>query len=191
MDSRKFSQHDPLAWILVAAAATLAVLLPLVPEPYRLFNFAAFGALGLFAAARIGLVPALILGLGAKLVSDWLNYLIAHPGDADYLPIWHVVLSFAVYPLFGLLAKSTRNPASLLGIAFLASVAFFVVTNFGSWLDQSLPYGYTLMGLLNAFEMGLPFYRGTLIGDVLIAGGLFALHALIQRATVVQPVKEC
>jgi hypothetical protein len=45
-----------------------------------------------------------------------------------------------------------------------------------------LPYGYSLAGLLDCYRAAIPFYRGTLAGDVVFSAGLFAAHAMLSRA---------
>ena len=156
-------------------------LLPLIPEPFRPYNFAAFGAVGLFVAGRTGFFPGLILGLGSKLLSDLFNW-VAHDCNPDYLPIWYVVATLAIYPLVGIaFVRRTRNPIRIAGGAILASALFFAVSNFESWLRQDLPYGYTAAGLLDCYGAGVPFYRGTFFGDLVCTGSLFAAHAILSE----------
>ena len=158
-----------------------SAVLPLVPEPYRMFNFAAFGAVGLFVAGRMGFIPGLVLALGSKLLSDVLNYA-AHGYQDDYLPMASVITGLAIYPAVGyLLVRRTQNPLRIVGGAVAASAAFFLVTNFASWLGQAMPYPYTVGGLLECYKQGLPFYRGTFLGDLVCTGGLFAAHAVLAR----------
>jgi hypothetical protein len=61
-------------------------------------------------------------------------------------------------------------------------VAFFLVSNFVSWLTQALPYGYSLDGLINCYAAAIPFFRGTLLGDVGFTAALFSAHAALARA---------
>ena len=156
-------------------------VIPLVPEPVRAWNFAAFGAVGLFIAGRTGFVPGLVLGLGSKILSDFFNYA-ANSYNADYLPTWYYVATFAIYPLVGaMLVRRTQNPLRIASGALLASALFFLVSNFESWLGQAMPYPYTVAGLLECYSQGLPFYKGTLLGDIICTGSLFAAHALLSR----------
>ncbi len=156
-------------------------VLPLVPEPYRAYNFAAFGAVGLFVAGRMGLIPGLILALGSKLLSDVLNYA-AHDYHDDYLPLASIVASLAIYPIIGFaLVRRTQNPFRIAGGAVLASALFFLFSNFASWLNQAMPYPYTVAGLLDCYRQGIPFYRGTFLGDLICTGSLFAVHAALAR----------
>jgi hypothetical protein len=178
---------SPLALVLAAAVVIPAALIPLVPETYRPWGFAAFGAVALFTAARggrIGLVAGLVLALGAKLAFDLMNY--AHHGyDSQWLPMWKVYLCFSGYALLGWVClRRTENPLWIAGITFASSLQFFLVTNFNSWLVQSLPYDRGLAGLLESYWMALPFWRGTLVSDLVFSGALFGLHAALSRAFV-------
>ena len=48
--------------------------------------------------------------------------------------------------------------------AVSASIVFFLLTNFGAWL--TLPeYTKTFPGLIQAYIAGIPFFRGTLLGE--------------------------
>ena len=167
---------------LAAAVVVAAGLTRLIPDGYRPYNFSAVGALALFAAARLGLVPGLILALGSLLASDvalWYR----HGYDPDYLPSWPVYVAFALYPMLGRgLLRRTESPARIAGVAVAGGLLFFLITNLASWAMQALPYGYSLTGLVNCYEMGLPFYRGTLTGDLAFTAVLFGLHAVLSRA---------
>jgi hypothetical protein len=171
-------------------------LIPLIPADYRPWNFAAFGAVGLFVAARggrYGLAPALAFGLGAKLLSDLLNYA-GHGYDPQYLPFSEpvygltVYAGLALYPLLGrALLRRTGSPLRIGGVTVTAGVLFYLITNFGSWLHQDLPYPQTFLGLLESYWMGLPFLRGTLTGDLIFAGALFGLQGALVRVPFGRP----
>jgi hypothetical protein len=166
-----------MTWAL-AGAALLAALMVLLPPSIRPWNLSAIGALGLFAAARLGFLPAvgftaLALGLkdiGIYLVHGW------EPEPASWL-------CFAGYVALGwCFLRRTESPVKIGAAALSASMIFFLASNFLSWLQQSLPYGYSLEGLVNCYRAAIPFYRGTLVGDLVFSGGLFAAHAALSRA---------
>ncbi|MGL6097015.1 MAG: DUF6580 family putative transport protein [Fimbriiglobus sp.] len=192
----------PLPLLLAAAFLVPAVLVPLAPPDVRPWGFAAFGAIGLFAAGRIGKVGlpvALALTLGGKLAFDLLNYAVAVQRydpkfDTLYwpfndLPMQAVLYSsFAMYPLLGWLAqRKTTDPVAVAGATLLASVQFFLVTNFGSWLAQDLPYPLTPAGLLDCYAKGLPFWRGTLMSDVTFTAVLFGLNGALAPKSATAP----
>jgi hypothetical protein len=164
--------------LLLAGLALLAALVTLLPQPYRPWNLSAIGALGLFAAARLGLWPALGLTMIALGLKD-LGVLLIH-GWAPAPLVW---LCFGGYLLLGwAFLRRTESPLTIGATALGASLIFFVVTNFLAWLGQALPYGYTLAGLVECYVAAVPFYRGTLTGDLLFTGVLFGAHAVLSRA---------
>ena len=186
------TRTGPMTITLVILLGLMAASIPLIGEPYRPYNFAAFGALGLFAAGRLNLFMAFLLCIGGKVLSDSFNYA-AFSFQPDYLPMWKYVLPFAVYPLCGWMLKRTANPFAIGGMSLLASGLFFLISNFGAWLQPELKYPQTFAGLMQCYAAGLPFIKGTLLGDVFITGGFFAAHAYLAKfyfpAEAVKPVR--
>lgn len=170
--------------------ATLAAVFPLLPESIRLWNFALFGALGLFTASRLNFRLAIAITLGAKLACDLISWQL-HQRNPDYLPLATVYLTYLVYPLVGSLWLRSSESPTRIGFAVLAaSLLFFFVSNFISWLEQALPYGYTLAGLWQCYVNAIPFFRGTILGDALFSSIMFATHAVVARAIAAKPVLE-
>lgn len=173
---------------LVAAIVVAAGLTRLVPDEYRPYNFTAVGALALFAAARLGLLRGLIIVFLAMLTSDLLLWY-RQGYDRDYLPIPSIYLTIAGYSLLGWwFLRRTENPLRIGAVAVGAGLQFYLITNFLAWYQQALPYGYSLAGLMDAYRQGIPFYRGTLMGDVIFSGLLFGAHAALAR--VAKPVTQ-
>ena len=164
--------------LALAGVGVLAAWTALLPESVRPWNFAALGAVGLFAAARLRFGQAILLlalGLLVKDVCIFLQY-----GWPPEPLSW---VAFAVYALIGhRFLKHTESPLRIGTAAIAASLLFFLISNFGSWMMQALPYGYSLAGLVDCYEAAIPFYRGTLAGDVLCSAAFFALHAVLSRA---------
>jgi hypothetical protein len=194
----RLSRFRPAASSLALAAAVVvaAGLTRLIPDDYRPYNFSAVGALALFAAARIGFAAGLVLALGSLLASDFALWY-SHGYDPGHLPSWPVYAAFALYAVLGwALLRRTESPARIAGVTVAGGLLFFLVTNFASWVTQSLPYGYSLSGLVTCYVKGLEFYRGTLTGDLVFGGLLFGLHAVLSRAyfpaerVVPQPVLQ-
>jgi uncharacterized protein DUF6580 len=164
--------------LALAGVAVLAAAISLLPPTDRPWNLSPIGALGLFAAARLGFWPAIgltALALGLKDLSLIL--------DRGWEPAPFTWLCFAAYVALGwALLRRTESPFKIGGATLAASLIFFLVSNFGSWIGQALPYGYSFAGLIDCYVAGIPFYRGTLIGDLVFSGGLFAAHAALSRA---------
>ncbi len=147
----------------------LAIVSRLIPHwP----NVGAITALAIFGAAYLPKKQAIAIPLVARLLSDYFLGFFAWP------------LMLAVYAshlsgvLFGLWIKKTNSQVrwlkiitSSLGTAFI----FFIVTNF-AWLYPQYPH--TWSGVWQSYLNGLPFLRGTLIGDLGYTMALFSAYAL-------------
>lgn len=75
-------------------------------------------------------------------------------------------LGFFSYYFFGKIAK--KNPTKQATLLPIASLTFFILSNFGSWYFW---YPHTLSGLLACYIAALPFFRNTLISDLVFGYG--------------------
>ncbi len=50
-------------------------------------------------------------------------------------------------------------------MSLMSSMLFFVITNFGVWATSGM-YVRDANGLLNAYVLGLPFFKNSLFGDL-------------------------
>jgi hypothetical protein len=175
------TQNQPhnLTRPLASSLAVLAGLLRLVPHwP----NFTPVGALGIFAGARLRSWHAFALPLLVMAATDFA--LFALYGYPPFNPF--VYGSFLVNVLLGRLLANTESPWRIAAVSLLASIQFFLVTNFGSWLALSkepgpILYAPTPAGLIQCYVAGLPFFGYTLVGDLAYCGLLFGAHALLAR----------
>ncbi len=165
----------PAARYLAIGLAVVAGLLRLIPHP---FNFTPVTALALFGGARLRLWQAFILPLLVMVVSDFLIW-----QTLGWSPFNKLVYGcFAMNVLLGLTLRRTRSPLRIGATAVVASVLFFLVTNFGIWYtskmdSQTIPAGQGMVlqkegakypfgqihyadnaqGLLTCYFMGLDF----------------------------------
>ncbi len=183
MADEQYSGEPRPSWfkpmtLAIAGVGILAAASTFLPESLRPWNFAASGAVALFAAARLGFLPALAVIAVALAVKD-LGMYVRH-GFEPYPLSW---VLFAGYAAIGwLFLRNTESPVKIGAATFGASFLFFLTSNFVSWLEQAYPYGYSFAGLLDCYSAGIPFYRGTLVGDVLYSATFFGLHAVLSRA---------
>jgi hypothetical protein len=162
--------------LLVAVLATLAGLLRLFPHPW---NFAPMGAIGIFAGARLRGWKGLALPVGVAVFTDlilWVKY-------PDYSPFqWFTYLSYLLCALLGRTLQNRSSPWQIVGLGLLSSMLFYLVTNFGVWLLWTDTYpDRSLTGLFQAYIAGVPFYRGTFLGDLIYTPVLFGSYALLSR----------
>ena len=134
------------------------VVLRLIPHPP---NFAPVGATAVFAGRTMRLGSGLVLTLSTMLISDLLLS-IMHGYRFLGVTSLFVYAGFTVQLLLGRWLRSVRGGA--IGAAILGSIAFFLLSNFGSFLRGT--YGLSWSGLAACYVAAIPFYRGTLVGDV-------------------------
>ncbi|MHC2068481.1 DUF6580 family putative transport protein [Bremerella sp. T1] len=131
-----------------------------------------------YAAAGVMLASLVLSDLGIWAASghfDWAFY----PGT----PFNYICLTATI--LAGYALRNDRSWIKPIGMGVLASVAYFLVSNFGSWLTLE-EYPKTAQGLVQCYVSALPFYRnllaGTCIGTVLLFCPA-VLNALAPRET--------
>lgn len=151
--------------IVVAAASRL------LPHPP---NFAPVAAIGLFAGAMFDRRAAWLVPVAALLASD-LVLGFYHPVGM----LWNY-LAFAACLLLGsgLLAKGRSLPR-LAGATLSSAVVFFALSNFGMWASGYYPR--TWAGLIECYAAALPFFRNTLLSDIVFVAALFGGHAVLSR----------
>jgi hypothetical protein len=62
--------------------------------------------------------------------------------------------------------------------SLISSLAFFLITNFAVWAFFSW-YPHTFAGLVSCFTLALPFFRNTLLGDLVYSGIFFGAYELM------------
>lgn len=124
-------------------------------------NFSPVGSYGFFSSSPVGLIITV-------LAFDLLK-------GGFYKGFLWTYLGFSMYYLLGRLTKdSTKRKLVLLPAA---SLSFFALSNIGVWLNW---YPQTLEGLLACFTAALPFYRNTVLADLVFGYGfIFAPHLAV------------
>ncbi|RMF28181.1 MAG: hypothetical protein D6765_06380 [Bacteroidetes bacterium] len=166
---------------LVAGLILLAALSRLLPHPY---NFTPLGGMALFGAAYFS---RRWLGLLVPLAALWVsNLLLDNLLYAQYYEgfVWFsnpfVFLSLAAVVALGWLTLRKVTLPRLIGSSLAASTLFFLISNFGVWL-QGLLYPKTLAGLAACYAAALPFFQNTLLGDLFYVGVLFGTYAFLRK----------
>ncbi len=153
-----------IAFSLVAFAAVARFL----PHPP---NFAPVAAIALFSGVYLSKRVSLVVPFVAMVISDvFLGF--------------HSTIGFTwggmiLVGLIGWAVQKRKTVATVFAGALGASVTFFLLTNFGVWLVGNMGmYPKTLPGLLEAYTMGLPFFRNTLAGDLFYVAVFFGAAEL-------------
>lgn len=169
-----------LRFSVITAMILLAAFSRLLPHPP---NFAPIGGMALFGAAyytRKGwayLVP---------IVAMWISDLVLNNVVyAEYFNrfVWFYSGSlftygaFALIVLMGTFTLRKVHVPQLLFSALGASIIFFLVSNFGVWISTNM-YPRTWEGLTTCYIAGLPFFKNTLLGDLVYSATLFGLFEI-------------
>lgn len=172
------SAHMKTTRYLVLAALILgAMFLRLAPLPA---NFSPIAAVALFAGAVF--VQSRWIGIAVALVSLFLSDLFI--GFYAGMPFVYGAYILVAILGYGLIGKQDgeRVQWSAVGISSLAaSAVFFLVSNFGVWVEGAL-YPRTGSGLVACYFAAVPFFWNTLAGDLVFTFGLFGAWALVAKA---------
>ena len=178
----KIRENTALVIIMILVAA-MTRLIPHYP------NFTAVGAVALFGGAYLSKRFALIIPLVALIVSDlFLNNLVYASQFPEFydgfmlfnikgLPVYGAFIAIILIGMFLIKKASVKN---VLGSALLASVVFFLITNFAVWAG-SVVYPKTLAGLIACYTAAIPFFWNTLLGNVFFVGVLFGGYEWARR----------
>lgn len=120
---------------------------------------------------------AVLLPLGALLVSDMMI------GLYDWRIMLSVYGSYLLISGISWIGSSRQNSFRTASAVIMSGVLFFFITNaavwaFSPWYEKSLP------GLLYAYELGLPFLRNMVFGDLFYTGVLVSAFELVR---ILQP----
>jgi len=148
----------------------LAVILRLIPH---IPNVAPIAAMALFGGVYLNKWYALLVPLVAMFLSD------IFLGFHASMPM--VYGSFLITGFLGLWLKNHKSLPIIALTSVTSSLIFFLLTNFNFWYVTPL-YPKTFSGMIEAYVMAVPFFRNTIIGDLLYTGVLFGSYELVQQA---------
>lgn len=160
-----------LLLILVAAFSRI------IPHPH---NFTPVGGIAVFGGYFLGRkIWAFLVPLFSMWLSDlFINNIIYPVQFPQYYDGFTLFGSFWVYSSFLLMIPlswkllSTFSLPRLALTGFSTAGLFFLITNFGSWLNNPM-YSQNFSGLLTSYAAGLPFFQNTLLGDICYLAILF------------------
>jgi hypothetical protein len=146
-------------------------------------NFTPIAGMALFGGAYIGRKHlAFIIPFAAMFLSDLVLGL--------HKDMWSVYLAFGLTVMIGTLIRSNIRFVTVTGAAVASSVAFFLITNFGSWLVSPF-YARTFGGLMQSYIAGLAFinngtygisfFLNELAGALFYSGLFFGVYALARQ----------
>jgi len=179
--------------IIVATFSRLFITVP---------NFSAIGSLALFCGALASrnrfsiLIPFIALIAGDLLLASTGKLYSDYFLDGYFM---YVYFAFAITWFIGRFIKNHLKVSNVILASIIASVSFFLITNFGSWLQIEF-YPKNASGLLQSYIAGLAFYKNELtsnfflnqvIGDLFFNLLFFGGFMLITKdsPSKLQPIK--
>lgn len=179
MNTKQFftDNKTKVAAIMIGAAA----LSRLLPHPY---NFTPIGAMALFGGTYItNKKNAFIIPMVAMLLSDVLLQL-AYFFKANTFPGFHwgmpfVYGSFALITCLGFYLRKLVQRQTVMVCSLVGSLLFFFITNFGTWITPPQLYPRTGAGLVECYIQAIPFFSGTIMGDLFYNLVLFGSWSLV------------
>ena len=157
--------------ILLLVLGIASVALRLLPHAA---NFAPIGALAMFAGLYTTRKWWLLTPIMVMAVSDMFI------GFYDWKVMTAVYGGFLVYALIGRVVKNNKSFATIIGGTLAASFFFYLTTNFAVWASSGM-YPHTLQGLIWCYELALPFFRNTLLGDLFYVGTFVGSYELALK----------
>jgi hypothetical protein len=173
-------QKDRSELLLVALLTIVAMSTRILFNKLHFFNFNAVMASAFFAGAYLSKRKlALIIPIAALFLTDLAL------GLYDWRLMGFVYGSFALVLFFGQYYREHSTLLSWVMSLLGGSISFFLITNFASWLfaEGMTAYAHNFAGLMQAYTMGLPFYRNTLLGDIGFSAALFGAYELFKLRT--------
>ena len=177
-------------WEVVVASLVLVVvgvvarLLPHVP------NFAPITATALFCGAYMNRRYSVYLPIAILLLSDYLLLYINPYGQVNFSHLYapwdlyhntlpYVYASFGISALMGWLLTERRTALNIVAASLFCSIQFFMITNAAVWIEGA--YARGIDGLWQSYVAGIPFFKGTLAGDLLYTTAFFGLYEMVRR----------
>ena len=176
------NQKIDIRFGILSLLILLSALSRLIPHPP---NFAPIGAMALFGAAYFSKkYIALIIPIIAMWLSDMVLNNVVYGQYFDhfvwfYQGFYWTYGAFILISLIGfLLLKKVKVQTVLVG-SLSSSILFFLVSNFGVWFSGNM-YPKDLNGLMTCYAAAIPFFKNTLMGDLVYCGILFGSFEFAQ-----------
>lgn len=163
------------------------------PEVLLAYGLIVLGAVARLVPHPANATPLMAIALfgGTYLAKRWAILLpLMTVALSDLLIGWHNTIPFTwgAFLLTGTLAWWIRRrptPARILAASVAGSLVFFLVTNFGVWAVGGL-YPSTVPGLWQCYVAAIPFFRQTLMGDLVYVTAIFGTFALATAPRVLR-----
>ncbi len=162
--------------LLFVALVTLRMVIPIE-------NFNPVGAIALMGGLLFGRrAIAFAIPLGALFFGDLL-LASTSPDAASYLfssGFLMVYLAFAAIIGLGMLLAKKPSLLNVIGGSLGAAAVFFLISNFGAWMYLEM-YPKTFSGLIACMDAGIPFFRATLVSQLVFSVAIYGVYTLATQ----------
>lgn len=147
---------------------TIAILTRILPHAP---NFTAVGAMVIFSSILMPFEYSFMTVMTTLVISDYFI------GFYPILP-W-VYGSYLLIMILTLVIKKTFNYKRIIVLSLSSSILFYVITNCGVWVTTSM-YPKTLSGLIECYYMAIPFFRNSLLGDIIYSSIFYGVYYILK-----------
>ncbi len=156
--------------LIASALVVIGVACRLLPH---LWNMTPMLAIALFSTTYLGFYYSFAISILIMGVSDFFI------GFYDWRVMLAVYGSFILGALIGLFIQKNKTVATIFLSTCGASLIFFLVTNFAVW-EFGTMYVHSFVGLTQSYVMGIPFFKDSLVGDLMYTGVFFGAFEAIR-----------
>jgi hypothetical protein len=158
----------------------MAAFSRLLPHPA---NFTPIGAMALFGAAYFSnrilafALPVLAMWISDVVIDNTLYAKYYH--GFQFIPegwFW-IYGTILLTTLMGIFLLKKVNIANVIIASIAASILYFALTNFACLPE----YPSSFAGFISCYKSGLPFFPGTLFGNLFYSSALFGSYTLVRR----------
>lgn len=132
-------------------------------------NFVPIGALALWGGVYLNKKFSLLLPLLVMLLSDLII------GFYDWKVMFSVYLGFAIMVFLGWMVRKEISASNVILASFGGAILFYIITNFAVWASSTW-YPHNLYGLLSSYTLAIPFFRNSLVSDLLYGAVFFGAY---------------
>ena len=163
------------------------VLLIAIAVSWRIINHEFMIAPNLELVTTASVIAAITMGLGAAVIVPISSMILSDMIIGNSSIFMFTWASFLIIGIAAIILKKYNDaPKKQImysaGFAVISSCLFFVVTNFGVWLEGWYPM--TMAGLTADFVSAIPFYRTMLIGNIILVPSAVSIYQFAKaRAT--------
>jgi hypothetical protein len=165
---KKYQEQSRSEILFAAGLVVIAIASRLLFNALHVFNFNAVIASSVFAGAYLSsrrwtmMVPILSMLLTDAIIGFY---------DVSYMFVVYGAFMAAFF--IGRYYSSKHSFLRYILVTVGGSLSFFLITNFAWWPFYTTLYPHTWGGLVESYSMALPFYKNSILSDMLFSAILF------------------